>query len=167
MSYLLLVNWGACLAFYGFFEWRREGTGKAAVKQPLYFHPENRRIFAFAGLWARARTDAGEILSFTIITGPPNALVKPVHDRMPIVLAESVYDAWLDPSLDPFSRFMASVGAFWFGFSQLMILWVVIKCIRGDGAKAPAKPWEGADTLEWTVPSPAPYHTFETPPAVK
>jgi cytochrome c oxidase subunit 1 len=62
---------------------------------------------------------------------------------------------------------MASVGAFWFGFSQLIILWVVIKCIRGDGAKAPAKPWEGADTLEWTVPSPAPYHTFETPPVIR
>jgi len=62
---------------------------------------------------------------------------------------------------------MASVGAFWFGFSQLIILWVVIKCIRGDGAKAAAKPWEGADTLEWTVPSPAPYHTFETPPVIR
>jgi putative SOS response-associated peptidase YedK len=57
-------------------------------------------MFAFAGLWARARTDAGELLSFTIITGPPNELVKPVHDRMPIVLAESAYAAWLDPSLD-------------------------------------------------------------------
>ena len=43
---------------------------------------------------------------------------------------------------------------------------VVIKCARG-GAKAPANPWEGADTLEWTLPSPAPYHSFETPPVVK
>jgi len=42
----------------------------------------------------------------------------------------------------------------------------VIKCIRG-GERAPAKPWEGALTLEWTVPSPAPYHTFETPPVIK
>lgn len=84
----------------GFFEWRREGKGKTAIKQPLYFHPERRRIFAFAGLWARARTDAGEILSFTIITGPPNELVAPIHDRMPVVLAESAYDAWLDPSVD-------------------------------------------------------------------
>ena len=41
-----------------------------------------------------------------------------------------------------------------------------MKCIRG-GAPAPAKPWEGATTLEWTLPSPAPYHTFETPPVVK
>lgn len=84
----------------GFFEWRREGKGKTATKQPLYFHRRGSQLFAFAGLWARARTDAGEILSFTIITGPPNELVKPVHDRMPIVLAESAYDAWLDPALD-------------------------------------------------------------------
>lgn len=84
----------------GFFEWKREGRGKSAVKQPLYFHPKSHKMFAFAGLWARARTDAGELLSFTIITGPPNELVKPVHDRMPIVLAESAYAAWLDPTLD-------------------------------------------------------------------
>jgi cytochrome c oxidase subunit 1 len=42
----------------------------------------------------------------------------------------------------------------------------VVKCIRG-GAKAADCPWEGARGLEWTVPSPAPYHTFETPPVVR
>ena len=62
---------------------------------------------------------------------------------------------------------VASVGAFGFGFSQLIFVYVLIKCIRRDGVKAPAKPWEGADTLEWTLPSPPPYHTFETPPVVK
>jgi cytochrome c oxidase subunit 1 len=62
---------------------------------------------------------------------------------------------------------IASIGAFGFGFSQLIFLWAVIKCATGKGAKAPAKPWEGGTTLEWTVPSPAPYHTFETPPVVK
>ena len=40
---------------------------------------------------------------------------------------------------------VASIGAFGFGLSQLLFLYVVMKCIRGDGAKAPAKPWEGAD----------------------
>ena len=61
---------------------------------------------------------------------------------------------------------IASIGAFGFGLTQLIFLAVIIKCIKG-GPKAPAKPWEGADTLEWTLPSPAPYHTFETPPVVK
>ncbi len=60
---------------------------------------------------------------------------------------------------------VASVGAFGFGLSQVLFLYIVLKCIR-FGAPAPAKPWEGADTLEWTLPSPLPYHTFETPPQV-
>jgi putative SOS response-associated peptidase YedK len=80
----------------GFYEWKK--IGKA--KQPMYIHPTEHRFFAFAGLWARAKTDAGEVHSFTIITGPPNDLVKPIHDRMPVVLDRSVWAAWLDPSLD-------------------------------------------------------------------
>jgi cytochrome c oxidase subunit I len=42
----------------------------------------------------------------------------------------------------------------------------VVSCIRG-GVKAGDRSWEGAQGLEWTVPSPAPYHTFDTPPVVK
>jgi cytochrome c oxidase subunit 1 len=61
---------------------------------------------------------------------------------------------------------ISSLGAFLFGATQLIFVIVVIKCIRG-GAKAGNKPWEGADTLEWTIPSPAPYLTFATPPTVK
>jgi cytochrome c oxidase subunit 1 len=61
---------------------------------------------------------------------------------------------------------ISTIGAFGFGLSQLVFLYVVLKCIRG-GAKAPAKPWEGGKTLEWTLPSPAPYHSFETPPVFK
>ncbi|MFP5411422.1 MAG: cytochrome c oxidase subunit I, partial [Gammaproteobacteria bacterium] len=57
-------------------------------------------------------------------------------------------------------------GAFGFGLSQLVFLWAVIKCIKG-GEKAADKPWEGAEGLEWTLPSPAPWHSFETPPVVK
>ena len=60
---------------------------------------------------------------------------------------------------------VASIGAFGFGLSQVLFLYVVLKCIK-FGPPAPAKPWEGADTLEWTLPSPVPYHTFETPPRV-
>ncbi|WP_033464462.1 cbb3-type cytochrome c oxidase subunit I, partial [Bordetella bronchiseptica] len=62
---------------------------------------------------------------------------------------------------------LATIGAFWFGLSQLIFLWAVVRCYRGKGEVASAKPWEGAEGLEWTVPSPAPFHTFETPPEVK
>jgi len=62
---------------------------------------------------------------------------------------------------------LATIGAFWFGLSQLIFLVAILRCYMGKGEPAPAKPWEGAEGLEWTVPSPAPFHTFETPPEVK
>ncbi|HEY6282236.1 MAG TPA: cytochrome c oxidase subunit I [Burkholderiales bacterium] len=61
---------------------------------------------------------------------------------------------------------ISSIGAFGFGLSQLLFLYILIKCIR-SGEKAGAKPWEGAHGLEWTLSSPPPYHSFETPPLVK
>jgi cytochrome c oxidase subunit 1 len=61
---------------------------------------------------------------------------------------------------------ISSVGAFLFGTTQLLFLFIVIQCIRG-GKKATAQVWEGADGLEWTVASPAPYHTFTKPPHIK
>ncbi|MCL4746061.1 MAG: cytochrome c oxidase subunit I [Burkholderiaceae bacterium] len=61
---------------------------------------------------------------------------------------------------------LSTIGAFMFGFSQLVFVYIVIKCVRG-GPKAGDQVWEGAQGLEWTVPSPAPFHTFETPPTVK
>ena len=62
---------------------------------------------------------------------------------------------------------LATIGAFGFGLSQLIFLWVVIKAARGGGEKAAARSWEDAEGLEWTVPSPAPHHTFEEAPVVK
>lgn len=60
---------------------------------------------------------------------------------------------------------IASIGALGFGLAQVYFLFfVVLPAYRGQGEKAPMKPWDGAKGLEWTVPSPAPHHTFETPP---
>jgi len=61
---------------------------------------------------------------------------------------------------------ISSIGGFAFGLAQVFFVYVVIKTIRG-GEKATGQVWEGAHGLEWTVPSPAPYHTFETAPEVK
>lgn len=69
------------------------------------------------------------------------------------------------PQFTEFNQ-ISSIGSFLLGLSQLLFLYVVIKCVRG-GQKAEAKVWEGAEGLEWTVPSPAPYHTFETPPSFR
>jgi cytochrome c oxidase subunit 1 len=60
---------------------------------------------------------------------------------------------------------ISSLGGFVFGLSQLLFVWVVIKCIRG-GEKASDQVWEGAHGLEWTLSSPPPFHSFTTPPRV-
>ena len=63
---------------------------------------------------------------------------------------------------------VSSIGAFGFGLSQLLFVYIVFTTAR-TGRKASAEVWDGAGThgLEWTVPSPAPYHTFENAPVVK
>jgi cytochrome c oxidase subunit 1 len=61
---------------------------------------------------------------------------------------------------------ISSVGGFAFGLAQVFFLYIIIKTIRG-GETATTGVWEGSHGLEWTIPSPAPYHTFETAPEVK
>jgi len=58
---------------------------------------------------------------------------------------------------------VSSIGGFVFGLSQLLFVMVVVKCIRG-GEKATDQVWEGAHGLEWTLPSPPPYHSFTVAP---
>jgi putative SOS response-associated peptidase YedK len=83
-----------------FYEWRRDGD----VRQPFAVVREDGRPMALAGLWAGWKDeDTGEIIrSFTVVTTTPNALMAPIHNRMPVVIPESAWDRWLDPTLaDP------------------------------------------------------------------
>lgn len=78
----------------GFFEWR----GPRGARQPLWIHPPGGGLILMAGLCQ----EGADGLSFTVLTTDPNALVAPIHDRMPVILAREAADAWLarpDPSL--------------------------------------------------------------------
>jgi putative SOS response-associated peptidase YedK len=84
----------------GFFEWRKDENGKT----PVWITRPDRELFAFAGIWAaipaKASGDAGEMLhSCAIVTSEPNDLIRPIHDRMPVVLDPEAEAAWLDPEL--------------------------------------------------------------------
>ncbi len=62
---------------------------------------------------------------------------------------------------------IASIGAIGFGFSQLLFVYILYQtCWQKKGERADAKVWDDPKGLEWTVPSPAPFHTFDTPPRV-
>ena len=62
---------------------------------------------------------------------------------------------------------ISTIGAFGFGFSQLIFLWCMIDCIRNGKKVTEKRVWEGADSLEWELPTPAPYHSFTTPPRLR
>jgi len=98
-AYRGLLNRHRCLIpADGFYEWT---FGSDDKKHPIHFHLPGHELFAFAGLWT-SRTDeaTGEILeSCTIITTHPNALVAPVHDRMPVILPSEAEGIWLDPTI--------------------------------------------------------------------
>ncbi len=84
----------------GFYEWKRIGPKK---KQAYNIGLKDDGLFAFAGLWDRWKDEAGNsIESCTILTTEANALLKDIHDRMPVILSPDDYDLWLDPGVtDP------------------------------------------------------------------
>ena len=78
----------------GFYEWQSSGR----QKQPFNIGMANDSVFAFAGLWESwLDPNGGVIVSCTILTTKPNALVADVHTRMPVILGPDDYGAWLDP----------------------------------------------------------------------
>lgn len=62
---------------------------------------------------------------------------------------------------------VVTIGAFVFGFSQLLFIYNVVQTVRHKGKKASGRVWEGSHGLEWTLPSPLPYHSFEQAPMAK
>jgi putative SOS response-associated peptidase YedK len=80
----------------GFYEWRHEGRRK----QPFFIHKPEREPFAFAGLWDRWIGPDGEAIeSCAIVTTTANGLMRPLHDRMPVIFGRENFGRWLDPRL--------------------------------------------------------------------
>lgn len=87
----------------GFYEWQtRAGT---KVKQPWFIALSDGEPMALAGLWERWTSPEGAPLdSCCIIVTAANDLMRPIHDRMPVILASEHWERWLDPDLkDPLS----------------------------------------------------------------
>jgi len=79
----------------GFYEWKRTDDNG---KQPYHIRMKDRRPFAFGGLWESWRGGREEIRSCTILTTEANYLVREIHNRMPMILAQD-HELWLDPDV--------------------------------------------------------------------
>lgn len=82
----------------GFYEWQKTEKG---AKQPFYFYLKEKEVFGFAGLWEEwLNKETGELTeTCTIITTESNDVLKPVHERMPVILKTDFYEQWLNPKI--------------------------------------------------------------------
>jgi putative SOS response-associated peptidase YedK len=107
-SFKQLVGKRRCLVpADGFYEWRRDGRGKV----PMWIHLKNRQPFAFAGLWDcwMDRDSGSQLYTFTIITTRANRLLRPIHDRMPVIYDREMGRQWLEQSFGASSMSLAAV----------------------------------------------------------
>ncbi len=80
----------------GFYEWKKEGM----TKRPYYIRLKSGQPIGFAGLYNIWRSPEGEeICTSTIVTTDANEMVRPLHDRMPVITPPGKYDLWLDPTV--------------------------------------------------------------------
>jgi putative SOS response-associated peptidase YedK len=117
----------------GFYEWKQD----TKPKQPFYFSMKDGQPFALAGLWEywEPKTgDGGAILSFTLITTSPNEVLQPIHDRMPVILGEKDFDAWLDPALQDVEKLKGCLKPFPAGGMQT---WMVSTRVNRVGNEGP------------------------------
>ncbi|MEL6247817.1 MAG: SOS response-associated peptidase [Cyanobacteria bacterium J06648_16] len=87
----------------GFYEWKKIDGQK--TKQPFYIHLQDHAPFGFAGLWEHWEGGDGSYLeTCTILTTAPNALMEPIHNRMPVIVHPDDYNTWLDPERGEFKQ---------------------------------------------------------------
>lgn len=104
----------------GFYEW--QAVPGAARKQPWFVRRPDDGIFALAGLWERWQpADGDAVETCTVLTTAANALMAPIHDRMPVIIDAAQYGEWLSPET------------------------------KADRARALLQPWEAAEMVAHRV----------------
>src|SRR2546422_7620450 len=86
-------QWRCVVPASGFYEWKTTRSGK----QPFYIRPKVDELFGLAGITELWRAPDGSVRTVCLITTEPNELMRPIHDRMPVIIPRDSYGTWLDP----------------------------------------------------------------------
>ncbi|EMI16921.1 protein containing DUF159 [Rhodopirellula maiorica SM1] len=137
----------------GYYEWQKAGS----VKQPYFLHQPDDASFAMAGLWelnTKASDDSSPIASFTVITTAANSVTGKIHDRMPVILDNKDFDAWLDPSFHDTSSLKKHLTAAAEDFFEITAVSRRVNHVANDGPECiePVTPKpEGPKTTQATL----------------
>lgn len=115
-----------------FYEWRKDGK----VRQPFAIAVRGEDVCAMAGIMARWQDGkTGEVVdSVAVLTCPPNSVMKPIHDRMPVILDRSAWGVWLDPSVTASEKL---VGFLTPSPAETMTAWPVSDAVNKPGIDRP------------------------------
>ncbi len=117
----------------GFYEWKKP------EKQPYCFMLKDDSLFAFAGIWDRWRAPDGNLVeSCSILTGEPNELARPVHDRMPVILPPDAYELWLDPGFTNLTAVTEMLKPFSASFMKSFPVSTRVNSVENDDAECAA-----------------------------
>jgi putative SOS response-associated peptidase YedK len=123
----------------GFYEWKAEGSKKL----PHYFTLAEGQLFAFAGIWERwDGGEAGIVESVATLTTEPNELVRPVHNRMPVILPAEVVPLWLDPRQEDVKALAGLLGPYPASVMSVRLVGHAVGNVRSEGPQCikPAGP---------------------------
>ncbi|HLU08779.1 MAG TPA: SOS response-associated peptidase [Oceanobacillus sp.] len=116
----------------GFYEWKKLD---AKQKAPMYIHLKDQEVFGLAGLWEIwYDPDGGEWRTATILTTDANEFMRPIHDRMPVILPRESYAAWLQPGEVPAAQLKPLLKPY---DPNAMTAYEVSKLVNRPGADVP------------------------------
>jgi len=125
----------------GFYEWQRHGSAKI----PLFIHLAPERSFGFAGLYETWTPPIGDpLITCTIITTEPNNLMRPIHDRMPVILPKGAESLWIDSTIEDDRRLLDLLQPYPVNEMAAYTVSALVNSVKNDSAEciAPASPQE-------------------------
>ena len=99
-----IKKWRCLIPATGFYEWKKVGK----VKTPMHIRFKSKELFAFAGIYNPWKSPSGKnVLSCSIITTTPNNVMKPIHNRMPVILRKKDEKTWINPELEDSKKLLS------------------------------------------------------------
>ena len=115
----------------GFYECETTRSGK----RPFYIRPKGNDLFGLAGITELWRGPDGPVRTVCLITTEPNELMRPIHDRMPVIVPPKDYGAWLDPMNEDMQKLKGLMASYPAARMEAYLVSKAVSNAKNDGAE--------------------------------